>query len=102
VTRRQGAGVARLYSIAVDPAERRLGLGRRLLDAAEAAAWRAGAKELRLEVRAGNRGALATYLAAGYRPIGRYPGYYEDGADALRFAKPLPAPARRKVPARRV
>jgi ribosomal protein S18 acetylase RimI-like enzyme len=97
VTLRRGARVARLYSIAVDPAERRRGLGGRLLRAAESAARQAGAEELRLEARASNRAAIAAYEAAGYRTIGRYPGYYEDGADALRFAKPLPAPARRKV-----
>jgi ribosomal protein S18 acetylase RimI-like enzyme len=97
VTLRRGARAARLYSLAVDPAQRRQGLGGRLLLAAEAAARRAGALELRLEVRADNGSAIAAYEAAGYLPFGRYLAYYEDGADALRFAKPLPAPARRKV-----
>jgi len=92
VTLRRGARVARLYALAVDPSERRRGLGRRLLRAAEAAASSAGAAELRLEVRADNREAISAYEADGYRPIGRYPAYYEDGAEALRFAKSLPAP----------
>jgi len=88
---RRGSRVARLYSIAVDPAERRRGLGRLLLEAAEAAAVAAGASELRLEVRTDNRAAIAAYEAAGYRPIGRYADYYEDHADALRLSKGLDA-----------
>jgi len=96
---RRNSRAARLYSIAVDPGERRRGLGRRLLQAAEAAAVEAGATELRLEVRTDNRAAIAAYEAAGYAPIGRYAGYYEDGADALRLAKRLAAATSRK-PAR--
>ncbi|HKY94980.1 MAG TPA: GNAT family N-acetyltransferase [Kiloniellales bacterium] len=96
---RRGSRVARLYSIAVDPAERRRGLGGRLLQAAEAAAAAAGASELRLEVRADNRAAIAAYENAGYERIGRYADYYEDRADALRLAKGLGA-APGKAPAR--
>lgn len=90
---RRGSRVARLYSIAVDPSQRRRGLGSRLLRAAESAALAAGADELRLEVRADNRAAIAAYEGAGYQPIGRYSDYYEDHADALRLAKGLRAPA---------
>lgn len=96
---RRGSAVARIYSIAVDPAARRRRLGSGLLQAAEAAALAAGAGELRLEVRADNRAAIAAYEGAGYLPIGRYSDYYEDRADALRLAKRLGAAAG-KAPAR--
>ena len=42
------------------------GVGRRLLRAAEARARKAGARALRLSVRAGNDGALALYSAEGF------------------------------------
>ena len=78
---------ARLYSIAVDPAARGLGLGVRLLRAAEQAARARGATHLRLEVRIDNAAAIALYRAQGYQEFGRRAGYYEDGAAALRFEK---------------
>jgi [ribosomal protein S18]-alanine N-acetyltransferase len=80
---------ARLYSIAVDPVARGAGLGLALLRAAERAARARGADEMRLEVRADNRAAIALYEREGYARFGRRRRYYEDGADALRFAKPL-------------
>jgi ribosomal protein S18 acetylase RimI-like enzyme len=42
------------------------GLGRQLLRAAEARARKAGARALRLSVKAGNAGALALYAAEGF------------------------------------
>jgi [ribosomal protein S18]-alanine N-acetyltransferase len=80
---------ARLYSIAVDPAARGAGLGLALLRAAERAARAQGATAMRLEVRAGNRAAIALYEREGYVRFGRRDRYYEDGADALRFTKSL-------------
>ena len=89
VLTREGARPARLYSIAVDRARRGQGLGAGLLRDAERAARRLGRAALRLEVRADNDAAIALYERAGYRRFGRHAGYYEDGADALRFEKPL-------------
>jgi ribosomal protein S18 acetylase RimI-like enzyme len=86
---RRDGRAGRLYSIAVAPASRGTGLGAALLAAAERAARRHGARTMRLEVRPDNRRAIALYVARGYRPIGRRPRYYEDGADALRFEKSL-------------
>jgi ribosomal protein S18 acetylase RimI-like enzyme len=88
---RKGAAVARLYSIAVAEASRGTGLGRRLLADAEAVATRAGQRLLRLEVREENLSAIRLYERRGYRRIGRYPRYYADGVDALRYEKALPA-----------
>jgi ribosomal protein S18 acetylase RimI-like enzyme len=80
---------ARLYSIAVDPATRGLGLGARLLEAAERAARARRATHLRLEVREDNTPAIALYRARDYVEFGRKARYYEDGATALRFEKAL-------------
>lgn len=86
---RRGSVVARLYSIAVDPALSGAGLGRRLLEAAEETAFEHDRLVLRLEVRADNARAIGTYERAGYRRIGMEPDYYDDGEPALRFEKML-------------
>lgn len=86
---RSGSVIARLSSIAVAPDEAGKGLGRMLLEAAEAMAARRGAQIMRLEVREDNQGAIALYERQRYRRFGRYEDYYEDGAAALRFEKIL-------------
>ena len=87
---RHGSERARLYSIAVGRAARGLGVGARLLAAAERAARNRGAREFVLEVREDNSVAIALYDSRGYRRFGRKPDYYYDGCDALRFVKRLP------------
>lgn len=81
--------VARLYSLAVNPAHEKAGVGQRLLSAAEEASFSRGCPILRLEVREDNPRAIGLYQRAGYRRIGRREAYYEDGAAALRFQKDL-------------
>ncbi|VFU07544.1 GNAT family N-acetyltransferase [Methylocella tundrae] len=87
---RKGSLKARLYSIALDPAEHGRGLGRFLLHASERAAKAHGADFMRLEVRIDNAAAIALYEKNGYRVFDRIEDYYEDGGEALRFQKPLP------------
>ncbi len=87
---RKGSSRARLYSIAVDDGHRGSGVGSRLLADAESVARAHGRRALRLEVRQDNVIAIRLYQRRGFEPIGRYVGYYEDGADALRLAKQLP------------
>ena len=84
-------GVARIYSLAVEPTARRLGLGRALLRAAAIQAGRLGKHCLRLEVREDNAAAIALYMTEGFRLIGRREAYYHDGAAALRLQRSLPA-----------
>jgi ribosomal-protein-alanine N-acetyltransferase len=86
---RAGSRIARLYSLAVDPEFR--GLGRELLAAAERRAAQRGCRALRLEVRDDNIRAINLYQRSAYRRFGQKPGYYADGATALRFEKSLPA-----------
>lgn len=79
--------IARLYSLAVAPDFR--GLGRDLLEKAEASAAARGCHALRLEVREDNRRAINLYERSGYHRFGERPDYYADGATALRFEKDL-------------
>lgn len=80
---------ARFYSLAVDPAAQRTGIGRALLKAAEKAARRRGAEGMRLELREHAWAALALYRDQGYREAGRLLEYYADKSDARRMHKPL-------------
>ena len=93
VVLRQGSSVARLYSIAVDPAFGRRGVGRALLRACEHYAHRHGRRALRLEVRHDNSAAIALYERLDYRRFGRHENYYDDGGAALRLEKPIEAAA---------
>lgn len=86
---RRRTRVARLTSIAVLATMAGRGYGVALIRACEAQARARGCDRLILEVRADNAAAIRLYEKAGYRGFGRYEDYYEDGASALRFEKPL-------------
>ena len=73
-----------ITTIAVDPAWHRHKIGTRLLHVLSQAAVERGAKNLTLEVRAGNAGAQAMYQAFGFAPAGIRKGYYvETKEDAI-------------------
>jgi len=80
---RHGGGEAEILRLAVDPAERRRGLARALVETGLERLRRAGVSVCHLEVRAGNQGAIAFYEALGFARAGRRPRYYRDGTDAL-------------------
>lgn len=86
---KRGTSLARLYSIAIDPRCRGRGVGERLLAAAEQAGRERHCIVLRLEVHPQNARARRLYDRAGYREIGVYRNFYEDGADAQRLEKSL-------------
>ncbi len=79
----------RIYSLAVSPAFRGIGLGALLLGAAEAAARSNGGRSIGFEARRGNGAAIALYEKAGYLAVGERPDYYEDGAAAILYRKEL-------------
>ncbi|HEY8764303.1 MAG TPA: ribosomal protein S18-alanine N-acetyltransferase [Solirubrobacteraceae bacterium] len=91
------ADVWHLMNIAVDPASRRRGIARALL---EALLQRAGREEpYTLEVRPSNTPAIALYEQFGFRSAGVRPRYYQDtGEDALIMWRAtessIPGPAR--------
>jgi ribosomal-protein-alanine N-acetyltransferase len=67
---------AHLNLLAVEPAYRRCGVGRRLVEWLEKTARVGGIFSVHLEVRAGNGGARAFYRELGYRETRYIPGYY--------------------------
>ena len=79
-----------VMSVAVDPGHRRQGLARRLLAFAMSRAARAGARRALLELRAGNREALALYESLGFGSLGVRRAYYsEPSEDALVLVREL-------------
>lgn len=82
-----GTSLARLYSIALDERARGIGLGQKLLDAAETTAIEHDCAYMRLEVRPDNVGAIRLYERNGYRPFATVRDYYEDHSEAQRFEK---------------
>jgi len=85
----RGTSMARLYSIAVDPATRGRGVGRALVEAAEHESRERDCAYLRLEIRKDNTASLGLFQAMGYKQFGEFPDYYEDHMDAWRFEKSL-------------
>ena len=74
VTREIAAGEREILNLAVDPAERRRGVARKLL---EFALQHAQTRWF-LEVRASNSSALKLYETAGFRTAGRRESYYSN------------------------
>lgn len=87
VIRRRGTRLARIYSLAVDPALRGRGTARSLVEEAERCARSRGAIYMRLEVAESNRAAIALYRKLGYESFGCYQDYYDDHANAVRMEK---------------
>lgn len=91
---REVAGESELLNIAVDPTERRSGIGKALLAAALAWVAERGAVETFLEVRASNAGAIALYEREGFRAVGRRPDYYQHPVeDAILYRRAGAGPA---------
>jgi ribosomal-protein-alanine N-acetyltransferase len=80
---RRIADEVHVLSVAVDPARRRRGVARALLEAVLHDEIASGARDALLEVRASNLAARALYASAGFTVVGRRPRYYADGEDAL-------------------
>ncbi len=80
-----------LYWIAVDPAAQRLGVGRRLLEQAEACVRQKGGRILVIETSGTPKyaAARAFYLAMGYRHEATLRDLYADGDDLWIFTKRL-------------
>lgn len=86
---REVAGESELLNLAVDPDQRRGGVGGLLLTAALDWITARGARETFLEVRASNVAAIALYERAGFRAVGRRTGYYQrPSEDAIVYRRP--------------
>lgn len=77
-----------MATLAVLPAYRRRGVATALLHACERAI---PLRVVRLCVRRSNDAAAALYHREGYRMVDLWPGYYNDGEDALVLEKKLRA-----------
>jgi len=80
---------AHLVLLAVRPAQRRLGIGRRLVEWLVESARTAGMASLHLELRAGNEAARGFYRAMGFDETIVVPGYYRGRESALRMIRVL-------------
>lgn len=83
---------AHLVLLAVQPARRRRGAGRRMLEWLLESALTAGIASVHLELRAGNEAARAFYRAMGFAETILVPGYYGGREAALRMVRVLRAP----------
>ena len=77
---------AEILDVAVAGAMRGRGVGRLLVESALKQSQRLAAVLVCLEVRVGNREAIALYLRLGFREVGRRKRYYHDGEDAILMA----------------
>ncbi len=80
---------AHLNLLAVEPAYRRLGLARQLVEWLEETSRVGGIFSVRLEVRVANSGAQAFYRSLGYRDGKTLPGYYSGREAALQMTHDL-------------
>jgi [ribosomal protein S18]-alanine N-acetyltransferase len=80
VLARLAAGEAEILTVAVARACRRLGLGRKLMDAVLRELHVQRAEALFLEVDETNAGAITLYRRLGFHEVGKRPAYYEDSA----------------------
>jgi ribosomal protein S18 acetylase RimI-like enzyme len=81
--------LAHLNLLAVEPAYRRLGIARQLLQWLEETCRTGGIFTVRLEVRAVNKGAHAFYRSLGYSNGKILPGYYSGREAALQMLHDL-------------
>ncbi|MCB2197386.1 MAG: ribosomal protein S18-alanine N-acetyltransferase [Bacteroidetes bacterium] len=77
----------RIYSIAILPEERGLGIAIKLLEFAEKTALKSSTHKISLEVGENNIAAINLYLKLGYQKVGNRSYYYADGSDALIMTK---------------
>lgn len=82
--RRRYAGVGWIASIGVHPDFRGRGIGRRLLDACEAALT---VTRIRLTLRRSNDVAMNLYTSSGYVAVDTWERYYPDGEDGIVMEK---------------
>jgi ribosomal protein S18 acetylase RimI-like enzyme len=83
----------RLYSMAVDPAQRGRGFAVRLLGEILAELEAADVRHVYLEVAVDNAPAIALYERFGFHPVRRLPDYYAPDSDALSMRRTLTRPA---------
>jgi ribosomal-protein-alanine N-acetyltransferase len=89
LARREQPCEGHIMALAVDSMHRGEGIGRALLGGVRHEMLREGAMRLSLEVRADNQRAQAFYVRNGFHPEGLESHAYDDGMDAVRFARAI-------------
>lgn len=84
-----GRGIGHIKDIAVHPDHRGRGVGTALLGRGLSTLTTHGAASVKLEVRAGNEGAISLYRAFGFERQRTVRRYYRDGEDALVMVRAL-------------
>ncbi len=84
------AGELCIFSVCVDPDERRQGIAQRLLERVATDGRALAADTITLEVRTNNEPAITLYRSLGLKDVGVRPHYYHDRADALIMRGELP------------
>lgn len=82
---RNRAANLRIYSVAVDPGARGLGVGQAFICKSREYALANGFRQISLEVRPDNRAAIGLYRKNGFTATALLRGYYNDGSDAIRM-----------------
>jgi len=82
-----------VVSVAVDPRHRRRQMGTALLSAVTEVLLKEGVKQIHLEVRKGNAGAISFYQRMGYQIISEIRHYYADGEGAWVLSRAAESPA---------
>ena len=91
VASREAGGETEILNLAVTPAWRRRGIGRRLMETALESAVLSGAQRVFLEVRESNAGARSFYSRLGFVESGRRKNYYrQPSEDALLLSRNVP------------
>ncbi len=78
-----------IISLAVDKDYRRMGIGAELVEYAIDIFRKCNIREIKLEVRIGNKGAREFYTKLGFKEKEVFKNYYEDGEDAVIMKKPM-------------
>jgi ribosomal-protein-alanine N-acetyltransferase len=78
-----------IVSIAVDPAYRRKGVGKNMVEFTHSRLNELRVKSMELEVRITNINGIRFWQCLSFFASGIYPRYYMDGTDALRMRKSL-------------
>lgn len=87
ILKRKNSKQLRIYSLAIAPEARRLGIAKTLLDHADNLSKKEQIEAIFLEVSENNSAAINLYKKHGYLPTGKRPSYYSDGSDALLMGK---------------
>lgn len=87
LSKRENSKQLRIYSIAIAPEARGLGLAKRLMNYTEEVCKKELKDRITLEVSKENLPAITLYQSMGYRIVGERPNYYANGGSALLMLK---------------